>query len=190
MIIVMIRSCGKLRAPGSEDIAAALLRAMPRGAVPVVFCIGSDRVTGDCVGPLVGHLLDESGIKVFGGLASPVTALNIEESFGLLRRRHPDAFVIAVDSALGTDAEIGSVMFMPRGLRPAAAVGKELPSVGDIGIVGVVSSRRLGADSLGKVRLALPFALASRIAEGIRLAVFRDRAATARSSFGKERYSR
>ena len=24
---------------------------------PVVLCIGSDRVTGDCIGPLVGHLL-------------------------------------------------------------------------------------------------------------------------------------
>ena len=45
-------------------------------------------------------------------------------------------------------------------------------AVGDLGIAGVVSSGRLGADSLSKVRLALPFALAARIADGIRFAAF------------------
>ncbi len=156
----------------ASDITESVRRALPRGAEIVVLCIGSDRVTGDCVGPLVGHLLAGSGMTVYGSLASPVTALNVCESYKLLRKRHPRAFVIAVDSALGTDSEVGSVVIMPRGLRPAAAVGKALPAVGDLGIAGVVSSGRLGADSLSKVRLALPFALAARIADGIRFAAF------------------
>ena len=162
------------------DISASVAKMIPDGAETVALCIGSDRVTGDCLGPLVGHLLSRSGITVYGTLASPVTALNVAECHELLRRRHPGAFVIAVDSALGTDGEVGSVILLPRGLRPAAAVGKTLPSVGDLGIVGVVSSRRLGADSLGRVRLALPFELASRIADGVVRAVMRRRTATGR----------
>ena len=167
--------CGK-DAPHGADISSAVAGLMPTGAEVVVLAIGSDRVTGDCVGPIVGHMLAESGLRVYGSLASPVTALNVGESYAMLRRRHPKAFVIAVDSALGTDREVGSVLLLPRGLRPAAAVGKVLPYVGDLGIVGVVAARRLGADSLGKVRLALPFNLASQIADGILQAVMRKRA--------------
>ncbi len=163
-------------APHGADISSAVAGLIPTGAEVVVLAIGSDRVTGDCVGPIVGHMLAESGLRVYGSLASPVTALNVGESYAMLRRRHPKAFVIAVDSALGTDREVGSVLLLPRGLRPAAAVGKVLPYVGDLGIVGVVAARRLGADSLGKVRLALPFNLASRIADGILQAVMRKRA--------------
>lgn len=167
---------GKKTPPGA-DISEAVADLIPAGAEVVVLGIGSDRVTGDCVGPLVGHMLAESGVAVYGSLASPVTALNVAESYAILRRRHPEAFVIAVDSALGTDGEVGSVLLLPRGLRPAAAVGKVLPAVGDLGIVGVVSSRRLGADALGKVRLALPFTLARRIADGVLRAVMRKKAA-------------
>ena len=156
----------------ASDICESVRSAIPHGAEIVVLCIGSDRVTGDCVGPLTGYLLAGSGMTVYGSLASPVTALNVRENYELLRRRHPQAFVIAVDSALGTDGEVGSVVIMHGGLRPAAAVGKSMPAVGDLGIAGVVSSRRLGAGSLSGVRLALPFSLASRIADGIRFAAF------------------
>ena len=76
----------------------------------------------------------------------------------------------------GRDRGVGAGLFPPRERRPAAAVGKVLPYVGDLGIVGVVAARRLGADSLGKVRLALPFNLASQIADGILQAVMRKRA--------------
>ncbi len=173
IIDVMTEFPAKTTTPSGADISEYIAKRLPHGAEIAVLAIGSDRVTGDCVGPLVGHLLAESGIRVYGSLSSPVTALNVAENHALLRKRHPDAFVIAVDSALGTDSEVGSVILLPHGLRPAAAVGRPMPYMGDLGIVGVVSSRRLGAGSLGKVRLALPFSLASRIADGIRLAAMR-----------------
>lgn len=156
-----------------ENIAAELGRLLPKNAEIVVLAIGSDRVTGDCTGPIAGHILAERGVRVYGSLASPVTAVNVVRSYEEIKRRHPRAFVIAVDSAVGTDSEVGAVIVIPRGLRPAAAVGKSLPPVGDIGIVGVVSPQRLGADALGKVRLALAYSLAGRIADGISFALMR-----------------
>ena len=156
-----------------ENIAAEVSRLLPENAEIVVLAIGSDRVTGDCTGPIAGHILAERGVRVYGSLTSPVTAMNVMQSYEEIKRRHPRAFVIAVDSAVGTDSEVGAVIVIPRGLRPAAAVGKTLPPVGDMGIVGVVSPQRLGADSLVKVRLALAWSLAGKIADGISFALMR-----------------
>lgn len=67
-------------------------------------CIGSDRVTGDCLGPYIGHLLHphETGhIFVYGTLSCPVHALNLEKTSSLITRLHPHALVIAIDASLG-----------------------------------------------------------------------------------------
>ena len=51
---------------------------------PVLLCIGSDRVTGDSLGPMVGSALEErykKSIPVFGTLKMPVHALNLEETW-------------------------------------------------------------------------------------------------------------
>lgn len=142
-------------------------RLIPNFGEIVVLAIGSDRVTGDCLGPLVGHTLAMRGVTVYGGLRSPVNALNIGEVTEIIKKRHPSAFIIAVDSAVGADEEIGKVRVIPRGLRPAAATGCPLPRVGNISVVGIVSPKRLGAKALGEVRLGSVFSIACIIAEGI-----------------------
>ena len=68
---------------------------------PVFLCIGSDRVTGDALGPLVGSRLAQyeahppcgskkTGIEVYGTLALPVHALNLNEILHHIREYHPD----------------------------------------------------------------------------------------------------
>ena len=50
---------------------------------PIVFvCIGTDRSTGDSLGPLIGTLLEEKSIHpfhVYGTLDHPIHALNLAE---------------------------------------------------------------------------------------------------------------
>ena len=48
----------------------------------VILCIGTDRATGDCLGPLVGeHLMQVlPHIPIYGNLESPIHALNLEET--------------------------------------------------------------------------------------------------------------
>lgn len=150
-----------------ERVSDAIAKFIPPRADVVVLAIGSDRVTGDCIGPLVGYMLSSRGIAVYGGLRSPVTALNIIETCGIIAKRHPHAFIIAVDSAVGTDKEIGKIKVLPRGLRPAAAAGKKLPRVGHLSVIGVVSPERLGAKALAEVRLGSVFSIARAIADGI-----------------------
>lgn len=70
----------------------------------VFLCIGSDRITGDCLGPYIGHLLhphESPRIFVYGTLSDPVHALNLEKSSRLIGQLHPHALVIAIDASLG-----------------------------------------------------------------------------------------
>ena len=79
---------------------------------PVLLCIGSDRVTGDSLGPMVGSALEErykKSIPVFGTLKMPVHALNLEETIDAIHLHFPDHPLIAVDASFGTKEHLGCI---------------------------------------------------------------------------------
>lgn len=105
----------------------------------LVICIGTDRSTGDSLGPLVGTMLKSSGFKgtVFGTLDNPVHAGNLEEV--LLSTDLTQYTVLGVDACLGLKEEVGSIIVKPGSLKPGLGVKKTLPPVGDLHIAGVVN---------------------------------------------------
>lgn len=107
----------------------------------VILCIGTDRVSGDSLGPLVGTFLKEEypQAEVYGTLEEPVHAKNLEEIVTTVRRKHPDAFVIAVDACLGRVSSIENIMLVEKPLKPGAGVNKTLPEVGHVNIQGIVN---------------------------------------------------
>ena len=67
----------------------------------LVLCIGTDRSTGDSLGPLTGYKLKEqqvSRIQIIGTLERPVHAMNLEQSMAMIRLRYPNHVIIAVDA--------------------------------------------------------------------------------------------
>lgn len=145
--------------------------------LPVILCIGSDKVTGDALGPITGELLTRRfnvPCFVYGTLRSTVTALNLDATLAFIRSRHPSRRVIAVDSGLGNASCSGDVRFGGGGLLPGRGVGKSLPLTGDFSVLGVVAkpseAHLLGSLPLGKV-YSLAEKVASRIAEGVELIV-------------------
>ena len=134
---------------------------------PVLLCIGSDRVTGDCIGPLVGHMLTlrNAACEVVGTLESPVTALNLPDTVATLKRKYAGRKIIAVDSCVGESDEVGAIRVKKGSLRPGLACGKTLPKVGDVSITATVAAGK--ADNLYSVRLGLVYSLAARIAEAV-----------------------
>lgn len=110
---------------------------------PVILCIGTDRIIGDCLGPLVGTMLNKSAGKyltVYGTLQNTVHALNLCETIAQIKKKHPDRIIIAVDASLGAYEHIGGVFVRPGCLRPGAGVCKDLPEIGDIAITGIANS--------------------------------------------------
>ncbi|MCI8413689.1 MAG: spore protease YyaC [Clostridia bacterium] len=138
---------------------------------PVILCIGSDRVTGDCIGPLVGHLLAsrELSCSVLGTLTEPVTALNLDETVSLIKRRYAGRKVVAIDSCVGESDELGKIRVSRGAIRPGLACGKSLPKVGDVSITATVASG--SSDNLYSVRLGFVYSLASEIADSLACAL-------------------
>lgn len=102
-------------------------------------CIGTDRVTGDCLGPLVGTNLKRLGYSVLGTLDKPLHAQNlVQELKKASTQYHPDV-IVAVDACLGKLEEIGKITLSNSPLIPGAALNKGLPTVGDISIMGIVN---------------------------------------------------
>ena len=105
----------------------------------VIFaCVGTDRSTGDCLGPLVGHLLQQKGYNVVGTIDDPLHAMNLPDR--IANEIEPTGkFVIAVDACLGQSSSIGLFQVLAEPIRPGAGVQKDLPPVGDIHIAGIVN---------------------------------------------------
>ena len=60
----------------------------------VVLCIGTDRSTGDSLGPLVGEKLKflvRNRVHIYGNLENPVHAKNIEETINNINILFPNA---------------------------------------------------------------------------------------------------
>lgn len=188
------------QAAAARRLAEALGEMLPdlhsSGSV-VVLCVGSDRSTGDALGPLVGTELSAKlggagrptapaeapwwarrptdgteQVAVYGTLDEPVHAANLAEEWREVRRLHPDAFVLAVDACLGRSENVGSISLRPGSLLPGSGVNKRLPAVGDGHIVGVVNvGGFMEYFVLQNTRLSLVVRMARTVATGIWLAL-------------------
>ncbi|WP_017725812.1 spore protease YyaC [Halalkalibacterium ligniniphilum] len=108
----------------------------------VVICIGTDRSTGDALGPLVGSKLEEASLgrfHVYGTLSNPIHAVNLEERFSAILQTYRRPYVLAIDACLGRLNSVGKVVLADGPVQPGAAVNKKLPPVGDIHMTGIVN---------------------------------------------------
>lgn len=107
----------------------------------VLLCIGTDRVTGDSLGPLVGHILHSSSnnFNIYGTLENPVHAVNLTETLAMIHQLYEHPYIIAIDASLGTKEHIGYVTLKQGALKPGQGISKELPEIGDISITGIVN---------------------------------------------------
>lgn len=139
----------------------------------VFLCIGTDRSTGDSLGPLIGYKLSRMRIAdaaVFGTLDCPVHAMNLEDYVGLLRRYHRNDVIVAVDASVGNQEHIGYITLGKGTLKPGLGVSKNLRAVGDIFITGIVGScGNYDPIMLQSVRLSIVMRLADCISKSISL---------------------
>ena len=100
----------------AERFAAQLNRLIAeelrrQGKEGVIFlCIGTDRSTGDSLGPLIGHKLRRRRLKraaVIGTLEKPVHAMNLDLYARYIRMHYPDYVVVAIDASVGSPDHVG-----------------------------------------------------------------------------------
>lgn len=142
----------------------------------VFICIGTDRITGDSLGPYVGYCLSECPLihsQIYGTLNQPIHALNLEKALEEITHLHPHGLYVAIDASLGTKKHLGFVTVANGALRPGAGVQKKLPPVGHIAITGIVSaSGWMEHLALQTTRLSTIVTMAGMITQGILYTLF------------------
>jgi putative sporulation protein YyaC len=141
----------------------------------VIVCVGTDRSTGDSLGPLVGTSLSREPnpqFDLYGTLDEPVHAMNLNETLLQISRTSPQPYVIAVDACLGQVSSVGCIQIGAGPVRPGAGVNKELPPVGDVHMTGIVNvGGFMEYFVLQNTRLNLVMKMADIISQSLLLAI-------------------
>ncbi|MEI7028010.1 spore protease YyaC [Paenibacillus sp. y28] len=129
----------------AELLSQQLVRTfshVPYRQAIVVVCVGTDRSTGDSLGPLVGskiQSLHHPRFGLFGTLEEPVHAMNLAETIASINKQYDSPFIVAIDACLGQLSSVGNIQLGEGPIKPGAGVNKELPPVGDVHIKGIVN---------------------------------------------------
>jgi putative sporulation protein YyaC len=129
------------------NMSNQLLQLMYKDASPeqplVIMCIGSDRSTGDSLGPIIGYKLQKfnfNNVYIYGSLKQPIHAANLQDAIDMVMATYNDPYIIAIDASLGKREHIGYITLGTGPLKPGLGVKKKLPEVGNIHITGIVNS--------------------------------------------------
>lgn len=131
--------------PFFTDVLYRHFQSMPLGREIVIVCVGTNRCSGDALGPMVGSRLmerfeDHRYIRIYGTLDKPVHALNLSKTIQHIEAHHPHAYVIAVDACLGQLFKIGTIQLVEAPLVPGVSLNKKLPEVGHIHFKGIINN--------------------------------------------------
>lgn len=140
----------------------------------ILVCIGTDRSTGDCLGPLTGSKLAallavsrQNFFHIYGTLDQPVHATNLKDKLEEIQKKFKNPFIIAIDACLGNLDSIGCITIGDGPLKPGAGVNKKLPPIGHIYVTGIVNvSGFMEYLVLQNTRLNLVMRIADTMVEG------------------------
>jgi putative sporulation protein YyaC len=127
----------KVKGPELTEFLLSIRQSGVDASGLLFLCIGTDRSTGDSLGPLVGTMLEEAGYpNVLGTLEHPLDASNMQERLlGMLAGKR----TIAIDACLGQAVSLASYQVSNQPMVPGKSVGKSLPPVGDYSIAAIVN---------------------------------------------------
>ncbi|WP_373897219.1 spore protease YyaC [Haloimpatiens sp. FM7315] len=154
-----------------DVLSQKIINALNLNKEIVILCIGTDRSTGDSLGPLVGEKLKflvRNNLYIYGNLGNPVHAKNLCSVLKTINSELKNPFIIAIDACLGSLHNVGSIIIEEGPLSPGAAMDKDLPLVGNISIKGIVNiSGTLEFLVLQNTRLNTVMQIADIISKGL-----------------------
>ena len=140
----------------------------------VFLCIGSNRILGDCFGPLVGYFLSQKfldkKIDVLGTIENPITYYNYIKISNEIKKRYINPCVISIDAALGEKNNVGEVYVGWGKFEIGKAIHEGLICESNINIKGVVAEDSNRSDNLYRLNHVEEedvFKLSLKTSEGI-----------------------
>jgi putative sporulation protein YyaC len=162
----------------TDELYSLIHNSIRNGYESVIFvCIGTDRSTGDSLGPLIGYKIGNlkyKNIHVHGDLDNPVHAKNLSEIMKYVTGNYPKPFVIAIDASLGKMDHVGCVTIGEGSIKPGSGVNKELAPVGDAYVTGIVNfGGFMDFLVLQNTRLSIVMRMADLVSAGIRFVLWK-----------------
>lgn len=144
----------------------------------VFLCIGTDKITGDCFGPLVGTKLIEYlkeynifNISIYGNLENPINYENVNEKLSMISKYHQNACIVVIDAALSKKENIGKIYVTNEKTVLGNVLNKNKYEIGDISIKAVVGRDfkmpKYNFLTLQNISLNKVMKLANIVSEGI-----------------------
>lgn len=111
----------------------------------IFLCIGTDRIIGDCFGPLVGTKLEEKlaqtnifNIQIYGTLNNNITYSNIYETLNKIYKENDKPYIIVIDAALSSKEDIGKIYINNGKTILGKGLNKTKIEVGNMSLKAVV----------------------------------------------------
>ena len=95
----------------------------------IILCIGTKKVLGDSVGPLVGEnikYLENEYIKIYGVLEHTINFNNAKNIIGDIYKNFDNPYIITIDSALGSKENMGQVILNKGYIKIGKALEKSI----------------------------------------------------------------
>ncbi len=143
----------------------------------IFLCIGTDRVTGDSFGPIVGYKLKKffrgvQNVQIIGDLENTVCNDNIEQTINSICKQYSNPFIISIDSALSKNSDnVGKIIVGKGGIILGSSIRRERYVIGDMYIKGITArdfcNSRKNFSILQNTRLNIVIQMADVVANGI-----------------------
>lgn len=162
----------------SESLYQTISKCRTKEHKNIVFvCIGTDRSTGDSLGPMIGYKLRQmrySNVYVLGDLDNPVHAKNLCEITAEIKEKYESPFIIAIDACLGKSDHVGYITVGQGPIKPGSGVNKQLEPIGHMHVTGIVNfSGFMDFLILQNTRLSTVMKIADIVSSGIKYVLWR-----------------
>jgi len=143
----------------------------------VFLCIGTDRITGDCFGPIVGAKLKKKFLNsnksanVYGTLENPVVSTNLESNIKKIYNENISPFIIAIDAALSNKENIGKIIVESKPMETGKGIKKHNFKIGNISIKAIIGRKekniKKSMELLQNISLNMVLNMADTVSNGI-----------------------
>ena len=109
----------------------------------VFLCVGTNKIIGDSVGPIIGDNLkciENDFMKVYGTTQNTLNFSNAQEIIKKIYNEYKSPFLITIDAALGNKKEVGNIFIGNGFIKLGNALEKNICFYSDITIKCVVGN--------------------------------------------------
>lgn len=109
----------------------------------VILCVGTNKLVGDSVGPIVGQKLTrllnkKENIKIYGNTKKNLNLKNAKQVLEEINRIYSKPFIITIDATLGPKEIIETIIISKGELEIGEALGHSIKCFSNINIKAIV----------------------------------------------------